>query len=214
MAIAEALAVKTVSENFLHSVLSFAVGVCSTVWVCFAVFGRVATPSVIAERVGDFLGFTRVSEKLLPVVSWADEPRHLPLFLGAAAVAGVLFNLSATEVLKIRTVASEVAWLFFLIALQGAGFLATAGICIGVSCGALGCAWLTNRGEDRQWVVWIYFRANIELNALQAIYPLTLLGSWFTAAYRGDRPADPSREDPQPTGSAIVSFSPLRGREY
>lgn len=195
MAIAETLAAKTVSENFLHKVVSAVVGICSTIWLSFAVIAHITVPTAIAAHVGDFLGFTQVSKKLTPVASWADEPRHLPLFLGAAALAGVLFNLNSAPTLQIHAVASEIAWLSFLVAVQGAGFFAAAGICVGVSCAAVGIAWLRDRRDGPAWDGWMLVHINIEMNALQGLYPVSLVVSWFLASYRGDLPAERSRED-------------------
>ncbi|WP_206796275.1 hypothetical protein [Amycolatopsis sp. MtRt-6] len=195
MAIAEALAAKTVSENFLHKVVSVVAGICSTIWLSFAVIAQIIAPTTIAAHVGDFLGFTQVSEKLMPVVSWADEPRHLPLFLGAAALAGVLFNLNSAPTVPIHAVASEMAWMSFLVAVQGAGFFAAAGICVGVSCAAVGIAWLRDRRDGAAWIGWTLVNINIETNVLQALYPVSLVASWFLASYRGDLPAKRSRED-------------------
>ncbi|WP_146060546.1 hypothetical protein [Amycolatopsis sp. CA-128772] len=132
MAIAETLVTKAMSENLLQKTVYVLVGLCSTLWMGFALCAQVTAPVTIAERVGIYLGFDRAAATLAPVASWFSEPSHLPLLIGAAAVAGVLFNLGGARTVPIHANAPAIAWIFFLPAVQGAGLLTAASVCLGL----------------------------------------------------------------------------------
>ncbi|MYW96011.1 hypothetical protein G3I59_36760 [Amycolatopsis rubida] len=214
MGIAETLAAKTVSENILQKVFSVIVGICSTIWIGFAAGARITSPIDIAGYVGDYLGLSRAADKLTPVTSWSAEPRHLALFIGAAVIAGMLFNLSAAPTVPIQSSAAQAAWVFFLVAVQGAGFFVTLGICVSLGVIAFGFAWLQAGDSVARPLAWTALWTNLAINALGAFYPLSLLLIWFSVSYKGNIPEDSSREYTQPTGAAPSASSPLGRREY
>ncbi|WP_328604782.1 hypothetical protein OG943_32770 [Amycolatopsis sp. NBC_00345] len=210
MAIVETLAAKSINENFLQKVASVAVGACSTLWIGFAVCLYITNPITIAGRVGEYLGFEHFPEKLLPAAEWAADPKRLQLFIGAAVIAGILFNIGATPILTARHSAPHAAWLFFLFAVQGAGFWTTMGTCAAVSVLAFAFSWISTDGPRDKTLSRIVLIKNIYTNIILMFYPLSLLVMWFFASYRGDLPADSSREHPQPTGAAPVPSRPIR----
>lgn len=214
MGIAETLAAKTVSENILQKIFSITVGICSTIWICFAAGFRITSPIDIAGHVGDYLGISRTAEKLAPVAAWSAEPRHLPLFIGAAVIAGILFNLSAAPTVPIQGSAAQAAWVFFLAAMQGAGFFATLGICVSLGVAAFGFAWLQAGDSRGRPLAWTALWTNLTVNALGAFYPFSLLLIWFSVSCKGEIPEDSSREYTQPTGAVPSASSPLGRREY
>ncbi|WP_158684409.1 hypothetical protein [Amycolatopsis orientalis] len=210
MAIAETLAAKTISENILQRLAFTAVGICSTLWMAFAALLHITEPTAIAERVGDYLGFPNVQEKLSPVAAWAAEPRHGALFIGAAVIAGILFNLGATPILTVKNSAPRIAWVFFLFAVQGTELLTSATIVAVTSLLAFVSSWFA-AGESRDIVISLIVLAkNIFVNLIVMFYPISVLASWFLASYGGEMPADLSRERPQPTGAATTPPAPVR----
>lgn len=213
MAIAETLAAKTISESFLQKLATIIVGVCSTMWISFAMCAMTTAPVTIAGRVATYLGFAQVDIALRPIEHWFSEPTRAPLFVGLAILAGVMFNLGGAPILPIHVSAPMLAWVFFLPAVQGIGVVAASGIAFAVGCCGFLLAWTRSNDPYSRQHVRIAVQSNALANVFIAFFPFSFLFAWFLVSYRGDLPAGGSGEDTKPTGAAPAPSGPLWRRE-
>ncbi|WP_336159997.1 hypothetical protein [Amycolatopsis sp. VC5-11] len=211
MALIEAMTTKGISEKLLHRSLYGLVGSIVTLWLGFSILAHVTDPAAIIMRVGDYLGINGTDRRLAPISAWVSEPRHHALFVGAAVVAGVLFNIGAARILAIHSSAPPLAWVFFLPAVQGLGFQDAALICLEVTGAILGLALISGGDRhERQRVLSTFWRNLLE-NLFLITFPLALLLLWSVAAYNGERPtARNSSENPKQTGRTPLPPGPLR----